>query len=612
MFRALVRILSVLSLLVVSASPALAGPVRLERSKATVQSSVSGNDPQFGSDRANDGLASDNSVAKTEREVNPWWEIDLGGEAAIENITVLAPVSFGTTWLRTFQVLLSSDGLNYQLIYTHDGTAFRNRAVPAGGLSARYVRIRLQETQRLALQEVWIFKEGSIAKGPRPVSWKRITIPGARHPGSSAAAASGTATGGSGPILWYKFSEKTGVSAKDASGNDKNGTLVNAPTWTPGKTDNAVHLDGANDYVSLPTGVVSQLNDFTVAAWVKLDSSGAWRRIFDFGSSTTVNMFLVPSSGSTIRFAITTGGNGQEQQINGTQELPVGSWKHVAVTLSGKTGTLYVDGVAVGQNTNMTLKPSSLGATVNNWIGRSQYAADGYLQGAVDDFRIYGRALSKAELQALAASGPMVWYKFSEKTGVSAKDASGNDKTGALVNAPTWTPGKTDNAVHLDGANDYVSLPTGVVSQLNDFTVAAWVKLDSNGAWRRIFDFGSSTTVNMFLVPSSGSTIRFAITTGGNGQEQQINGTQELPVGSWKHVAVTLSGKTGTLYVDGVAVGQNTNMTLKPSSLGATVNNWIGRSQYAADGYLNGAVDDFRIYGRALSKAELQVLTATR
>ena len=40
-----------------------------------------------------------------------------------------------------------------------------------------------------------------------------------------------------------------------------------------------------------------------------------------------------------------------EQVIDGTAALPTGGWHHVAVTLSGSTGTLYVDGVQVGSNT---------------------------------------------------------------------------------------------------------------------------------------------------------------------------------------------------------------------------------------------------------------------
>jgi hypothetical protein len=297
----------------------------------------------------------------------------------------------------------------------------------------------------------------------------------------------------------------------------------------------------------------------------------------------------------------------------------------VAVTLSGTTGTLYVDGVQVGQNTNMTLKPSSLGSTTNNWIGRSQYSGDPYLNGLVDDFRIYNRSLNLSEIQTLAnttpptptatppvtptatptqpASGVWAQYHFDG----NANDSSGNARNGTLNNSPTFVTGKNAQAVSLNGSSQYISLPTGIVSTLNDFTIATWVNASSISAWTRIFDFGSSTSVNMFLTPTSGSTIRFAITTGGNGSEQRINGTAPLTTG-WHHVAVTLSGNTGTLYVDGVQVGQNTAMTLKPSSLGSTTRNWIGRSQYSGDAYLNGQIDEFRIYSRALSASEILAL----
>jgi hypothetical protein len=67
------------------------------------------------------------------------------------------------------------------------------------------------------------------------------------------------------------------------------------------------------------------------------------------------------------------------------------------------------------------------------------------------------------------------------------------------------------------------------------------------------------------------------------------------------HLAVTLAGNVGTLYVNGAPVGSNSNMFLAPFRLQSTGQNWIGRSQYAGDPYLNGMVDDFRIYRGALS-----------
>jgi hypothetical protein len=205
-------------------------------------------------------------------------------------------------------------------------------------------------------------------------------------------------------VAHLRFDETSGTTASDATGNGWNGTLVNGPLWRAGKYNNAVDLDGTDDYVSLPTGVVDGLTDFTISAWVYLDAVSTWSRVFDFGNNTTVNMFLTPrhsNSSGTVRFAITTSGAGGEQRINGSAALPTGVWTHVAVTHSGNTGILYVNGAEVGRNSSMSLTPDSLGATTKNYIGKSQYA-DPYLNGRVDDFRIYSKALSAADVAELA------------------------------------------------------------------------------------------------------------------------------------------------------------------------------------------------------------------
>jgi hypothetical protein len=206
---------------------------------------------------------------------------------------------------------------------------------------------------------------------------------------------------------WWKFDATSGTTAADSGSGGNPGTLQSGATWVVGAISNAVYLNGtANGYVSLPVGLVSALNDFTISTWVKVDANATWARVFDFGSGTGTYMFLAPASGgASVRYAITTSSGGGEQQLNRAGNLSTGVWHHLAVTLSGSTGVLYVDGVPANTNLSMTLNPSSLGSTTQNYIGKSQWP-DPNLTGSVDDFRIYSRALNATEVAALANPVP--------------------------------------------------------------------------------------------------------------------------------------------------------------------------------------------------------------
>jgi len=209
----------------------------------------------------------------------------------------------------------------------------------------------------------------------------------------------------------------------------------------PGKVGTALDMCGTSSYVTLPDGVVDGLDgDWSFTAWVKPAALPTWARVFDIGSGSGSSMFLTLNAGSGPRFAITTSGAGGEQRLDHPgQNLPLDTWSQVTVTVSGTTGTLYVNGKAVATNDGITISPSDLGASNGrNWIGKSQYGSDPAFDGALDDVAIHSRALSAAEVADLAAgqpsAGDVAHYAFDEPDGGTAVvDSSGSGRDAALT-----------------------------------------------------------------------------------------------------------------------------------------------------------------------------------
>jgi hypothetical protein len=145
-------------------------------------------------------------------------------------------------------------------------------------------------------------------------------------------------------------------------------------------------------------------------------------------------------------------------------------------------------------------------------------------------------------------------------------------------------------------------------------TISIWVLVSSNQRWQRILDIGNSTTDNMVLTTQSNTdAVRFGIRTATTLQE--INSALILPLATWHHIVVVLPAGapyTGELYIDTVLVAANPAMTLHASDLGATVNNFLGKSQFATDPYFSGLIDDFRVYRRVLTREQIGSLYNAR
>ncbi len=202
-------------------------------------------------------------------------------------------------------------------------------------------------------------------------------------------------------VARYSFDGNT----NDTSGNANHPIVtVGPPAFVAGNYGSAVDLSGSGQYTMLPANLLASVTNFTIALWVNWDGGGAWQRLFDFGNDTTQYMFLTPSSGSgTLRFAITTNGGGTEQILQAAP-LPVGQWRHVAVTRNGDTAKLYTNGVVAASST-ITIAPADFNPALN-YLGESQYAADPLFNGRLDELFIYNYALSDTEILQLSTNQP--------------------------------------------------------------------------------------------------------------------------------------------------------------------------------------------------------------
>jgi len=233
--------------------------------------------------------------------------------------------------------------------------------------------------------------------------------------GTAGAGTAGAGTAGApaitGLVASYPCESASGAVLPDVSGHSKNAALSNGSGGSPvfsfsaGRVGNALTLSSSDlAYVSLPHGLLSQLTEVTIATWVKLKSGTAFQRIFDFGIDTNTFMYLVNAGNSGfVRFRIVSTPLNKNQFLEGAEALPVGKWTHAAVTVGDNGVSIYVDGAQVAQQAPAALRPSDLGDTGNNFIGRSPFAADPYLDGQIDEFRIYNRVLSAAEIGQLAS-----------------------------------------------------------------------------------------------------------------------------------------------------------------------------------------------------------------
>lgn len=199
--------------------------------------------------------------------------------------------------------------------------------------------------------------------------------------------------------VYWKLDDASGTAAADAGSGGHFGALKGGPTWTTGMRGGALVLDGKDDYVDcgdlrdLPSGRAAR----SICAWAKTDTvAGGWRWIVAYGTAGQGQAMFLGLNGS----ALFGGGYSDDLQLNNFWSP--GVWRHVCLTYDGITARLYADGQQAASSLktwNLVLNRVCIGRQVNDMAE--------FWDGAIDDVRIYRRALPQSDVKAVMDGKPV-------------------------------------------------------------------------------------------------------------------------------------------------------------------------------------------------------------
>jgi hypothetical protein len=247
-------------------------------------------------------------------------------------------------------------------------------------------------------------KEGRLRYDPGGDTWEYCDSAGNWRPFGYCSSNLSTGLVGHWPL-----DDGSGTTATDVSGNGNNGTLQNmdpATDWVTGVIgSHALDFDGVDDELGViynPTFV----RDISVAAWIRLrdqDLSSAQSLVIISENLKPYDFALVERfGGAQLGFEVWVGGSRFKKQDPGAiPRSRFGEWIHVAAVREADEIRLYVDGTDTGGSYPDPQTDGDLDATGSDLFLGSRNSANNVFDGQLDNIRIYNRALSDCEVQAL-------------------------------------------------------------------------------------------------------------------------------------------------------------------------------------------------------------------
>lgn len=429
-----------------------------------------------------------------------------------------------------------------------------------------------------------------------------------------------------GLVGWWTFDGTIADSSSSARASSL--TYNNQAVYIPdrnGAPNQALQFNGANE--GLYTSAVNLFPnpDFTITFWTNNTSitNEGYFGDSDAGANSPMPSIFYGSPGSAIFQLYDTSGQ-QYQWSLGNFDTTVNQWWMITIIKSGSTINVYRNGTLFGSYGGAPSGTVNVPSTSNFAIGS---VFGGWYSGSMDDFRVYNRAVSAAEVSALYNSDHPTNISRGEQGLVGRWKLDGNalDNTvyannGTVSNVALTNDyrGRNDAAYAFDGTSSYIKVPyANITRPTSAITLSAWIKISDNASTteERIISTTESGGYALFLTGSSGDQciaqqVCFMVNALNNYQKVQASKSL-VPNNTWTHLVGSYDPSTGAfaLYINGNLVGTN---NVGQAALTYTVNTplCIGAEATTADCsggmFFSGSIGDVRIYNRVLGATEVQ------
>ncbi|EHR63229.1 LamG-like jellyroll fold domain-containing protein [Saccharomonospora cyanea] len=393
----------------------------------------------------------------------------------------------------------------------------------------------------------------------------------------------------------------------DESAQGRTLTAEGAPVLDePGYEGSAAALDGADDWLSEPTGV-DTAESFSVAAWVKPSTSEGNRAIVSQDGEHVSGFQLQTTSNGEWAFVMfsedAVGGGSVHSRIRSTQQVELGVWTHVTgvYDAAAQEVRLYVDGVLAGVKPHSGAWSASGPLTVGRALWSDNHVD--HFSGSIDEVRLYDRVLVDSEAALLAQQAVLrAHYAMEEGSGTTTRDEV-TGREAVFHGDASWEVGEFTSVRlnHHYTEWQHLSAPRPDIRTDKSYTVAAWVKADD-------LDY-QKTAVSMDDPEYTPFSLGYRIDTGrwgmvvtcptSKGCERGggvAHSADLATAGEWVHLTgvYDAQAREARLYVNGRFSGKATDVHSWNNAgeflIGRTV--WTGLQ---ADPWY-GAIDEVRVF----------------